>query len=240
MNAPATPRCLRNALALSLGAALLLAFGAPLRAQGHAASAGSSYRCVDDKGQPRVSDRPIRECNDREQTILNKDGSVRGKLPPTLTADERAEREAAERRQLEARAALNDEIRKDRNLKARFPNEAAHNKAREAALDPVRRAMKNSEQRLQELRDERKPLLNEAEFYKGKALPAKLKQQIEGNDAAAAAQREAIQNQEAEVVRINKLFDIELERLRRLWNGAQPGTLGSASAHQVNAELARR
>jgi hypothetical protein len=235
-----TRRCLHPA-ALGLGLAALLLAAAPLRAQVNTATAGSSYRCIDDKGHARVSDRPIRECNDREQTILNKDGSVRGKMPPTLTQEERAERDAAERRQLEARAAQNDEIRKDRNLKARFPNEAAHSKAREAALDPVRRAMKSSEQRLQELRDERKPLVDEAEFYKGKTMPAKLKQQLEGNDAATAAQREAILNQEAEVGRINKLFDIELDRLRRLWNGAQPGTLGSAAvAPLVKAEVARR
>jgi hypothetical protein len=163
---------------------------------------------------------------------------VRGKLPPVLTADERAEREALERRQLEARAAQNDEIRRDRNLKARYPSEAVHTKARESALEAVRKAMKNSELRLQELRDERKPLMQEAEFYKGKKMPARLKQQIEANDTSVAAQREAIQNQEAELGRINKLYDVELDRLRRLWNGAQPGTLGSIT--QVNAGLTTR
>ena len=231
------PRSTCAAAAACVAAGVLL-LASPLHAQGNSAAVGQIYRCIDDKGHPRTSDRPIRECNDREQTILNRDGSIRGRLPPTLTQDERADREAAERRQLEARAALNDEIRKDRNLKARFPNEAAHQKAREAALDPVRRAMKSSEQRLQELRNERKPLLDEAEFYKGKALPARLKQQLEGNEAAAAAQREAIHNQEAEVARINRLFDIELDRLRKLWNGAAPGSLGSSA--QVSAELTAR
>lgn len=234
----AAPRRPGPAVAFAAGlATVVLLLASPLHAQGNSAAVGQIFRCIDDKGHPRTSDRPIRECNDREQTILNRDGSIKGKLPPTLTQDERAERETAERKQLEARAALNDEVRRDRNLKARFPNEAAHTKAREVALDPVRRAMKSSEQRLLELRNERKPLLEEAEFYKGKALPAKLKQQLEGNEAAAAAQREAIHNQEAEVVRVNKLFDVELERLRKLWNGAQPGTLGSLT--QVSAGPAR-
>jgi len=227
----------RAGVALGMGLAALLLVPAA-KAQGNGASASGIYVCVDDKGVRRTSDRPIVECNDREQTILNRDGSLRGKRPPVLTPDERAEREAQERKQLEARAALNDEIRKDRNLKSRFPNEAAHTKAREAALDSVRRAMKSSEQRLQELRDERKPLLEEAEFYRGKKMPPKLRQQIDANDATTSAQREAILNQEAEIARINKLFDIELDRLRRLWGGAQPGTLGSTV--QVSAELARR
>lgn len=217
-------------------AALLLS--APAAGQ-QAPTTGAIYLCVDDKGHKRMLDRPIRECSDREQTILNKDGSVRGKLPPVLTQDERAERETLERRQLEARAAQADEIRRDRNLKARYPSESVHIKARESALEAVRKAMKNSEVRLQELRDERKPLLEEAEFYRGKTMPARLKQQIEANDTSVAAQREAIQNQEAELGRINKIYDIELDRLRKLWNGAQPGTLGS-TVTQVNVGLTTR
>jgi hypothetical protein len=31
---------------------------------------------------------------------------------------------------------------------------------------------------------------------------------------------------QAEMVRINRFYDHELDRLRRLWAGAQPGTLG--------------
>ena len=40
--------------------------------------------------------------------------------------------------------------------------------------------------------------MDEAEFYVGKPLPVKLKQQIEGNEVAASAQRSLIVNQEAE------------------------------------------
>jgi hypothetical protein len=31
-------------------------------------------------------------------------------------------------------------------------------------------------------------------------------------------------------VRINKLYDTELDRLRQLWGGAQPGSLGPMAA----------
>ena len=44
------------------------------------------------------------------------------------------------------------------------------------------------------------------------------------------AQRAAIANQQAELVRINKIYDAELERLLRLWSGAQPGSLGPMTA----------
>ena len=36
-----------------------------------------------------------------------------------------------------------------------------------------------------------------------------------------------MQNQRLEVLRIDKLYDAELERLKKLWAGAQPGSLGT-------------
>ena len=91
-----------------------------------------------------------------------------------------------------------------------------------------------SEARLALLAKERKPLTDEAEFYVGKPLPGKLKTQLDANDASVDAQRVLVQNQKLEVVRIDALYDAELIRLRLLWGGAQPGSLGmiagSASA----------
>lgn len=213
-------RLLPTATALGLCAAAAWA-------QVPAVKAGTGiYSCTDDKGRRLTSDRPIVECAAKEQLLLNRDGSVRAVVPPTLTADERAEKEARERAASEARAAAADGVRRDRNLMARYPTEAAHNRAREAALDTVRLAAKATEIRLRELTAERKPLLDEAEFYLGKPLPPRLKAQIDANDAAAEAQRAAMLTQEAELLRINKLYDAELDRLRRLWGGAPPGSLG--------------
>jgi hypothetical protein len=213
-----------TAVAVALAGVLL-----PAAAQTQPAGSQGVYTCTDDKGQRRVSERPIPECFDREQRVLNRDGSLKRVVPPTLTPEERAEREAAERKANEERAALADAVRRDRNLKARFPNEGAHNRARESSLEGVRVAMRASEQRIKELMAERKPLTQEAEFYRGRALPARLKQQIEANETSIAAQRELIQTQEAELVRVNRMYDQELEHLRKLWNGARPGSLGPMS-----------
>ena len=124
-------------------------------------------------------------------------------------------------------ASKRDALKRDRNLLNRFPNEAAHNKAREASLDDTRKSVKISEARLALLASERKPLTDEAEFYVGKALPTKLRTQLDANDAATDAQRSLIQNQQAEIIRVNALYDAELQRLKKLWAGAQPGTLGA-------------
>lgn len=193
------------------------------------------YTCIDDKGRRLTADRPIAECSAKEQQVLNRDGSLRAVIPPTLTSEERAEKEARERADKEAKAAAADAVRRDRNLVARFPNEAAHGRAREAALDTVRLAMKATEIRLRDLSAERKPLRDEAEFYQGRPLPPKLRAQIDANDAAVEAQRGAAANQAAELARINKLYDAELDRLRKLWGGAPAGSLGPLPPSAVPA-----
>jgi len=225
-------------LALTL---LLLGSAAPaLRAQASPApaSAAGIYTCIDEQGRKITADRPIASCAAKEQRVLNKDGSLKAVYPPTLTIEERAAKEAQERKQAEARAAYNDAVRRDRNLLARYPTEAPHQKAREAALDTVRAAMKVTEQRLRDLEAERKPLLSEAEFYVGKPLPPKLRNQLDANDAAVAAQREAAVYQEAELARVNRLYDAELARLKALWAGAAPGSLGPITPQRLPTPVA--
>lgn len=203
--------------------------------------AKSIYSCVAPDGRKLTSDRPIPECAAREQKVHNPDGSVRSLLPPSMSLEEKAAQELKERKLAADRAAQQDAIRRDRNLLIRYRNEAAHREARESALDDVNKAMQASERRIKELAGERKPLLDEAEFYKGKALPPKLKQQLDANDVSSEAQRVLIENQKAELVRVNKVFDQELQRLKKLWAGAAPGSLdglaSSAAAQSGSAPL---
>jgi hypothetical protein len=210
-------RVLGGALAVCAG--LWGASVAPL------AQAAGIYSCVDASGKRHTSDRPIPECLDREQRVLNKDGSQRQTLPPRMNAEERAADEERQRQAAQLAAAHKDAVRRDRNLMLRFPNEAAHNKGREAALDDLRKAIATSEKQVLILQEERKPLLAEAEFYKGKRLPLPLKTRMEANEAQQQAQRDIIDNQKAEMVRINGLYDAELARLRKLWAGVAPGSV---------------
>ena len=209
----------------------LLVVGTPaVWAQAGASKAPRIYSCVDATGKRISSDRSVPECAAREQRVLNSDGSVKQVVPPAMTAEERAEADAREREAVAEKAARQDEARRDRNLIARYPNEAAHRKARETALDDVGKAVRLSEARVSALASERKRLLDESEFYAGKPLPAKLKTALEANEASGAAQRTLIQNQQAEIGRIDAIYDVELARLKKLWAGAAPGSIGPASA----------
>jgi hypothetical protein len=190
------------------------------------------YQCTLPDGRRVTSDKPIVECMSagKSQRELNKDGSVKGVVEAPLTEEEKAEREQIARQRDAERTAQEIEIRRDRDMLKRYPSEAAHGKARARALDDVATSVRNSEARIKLLLQERKPLENEKEFYVGKTLPNRLKLQLDANDAALEAQRSLVQNQQTEIVRVNKLYDDELARLKKLWAGAQPGTLGPVSA----------
>ena len=184
------------------------------------------YSCTTADGRKLTSDRPIPECLSREQRQHRSDGTVRATVPPAMSIEERAAAELRQRELEAQKSAQADATRHDRNLLARYPRQARHDAARQLALDDIVKATAASEARIKELAKERKTLDEEAEFYKGKQLPAKLKQLVDANDAAAEAQRLFISQQGDERARVNRRYDQELQRLKKLWAGAPAGSLG--------------
>lgn len=204
---------------------LCLAALVPCIAMAQQASTGI-YSCTDSRGRTITSDRPIPECADREQKQLNPSGTVRSRVGPTLTAQERAKEEEKEKAAALERARQAEEKRRERVLLARYPNKAAHDKERSDALAQVDEVIKAANKRIVELAQQRKTIEAEFEFYKGDLAkaPPSLKRQVEENEQSAAVQRRFIGEQEQEKKRVNARFDEELERLKRIW-----AVLGGAS-----------
>jgi hypothetical protein len=177
------------------------------------------YTCVDAQGRKLTSDRPIPECIDREQKLLNPSGTVKQKIGPTLTAAERAAQEAKEKQELEERNRIAEEHRRDKALLSRYPNRAAHDKERNEALAQISAVSNAASTRLNELAAQRRKLDDEMEFYKKdpKKAPEYLRRQVEENTQSTAVQKRFIADQDDEVRRVNGRFDEELTRLRQLW-----------------------
>lgn len=198
--------------------------GAGVWAQTPQQSVGGVYTCVDAKGRKLTADRPIPECTDREQKILNPSGTVRAKVGPTLTAQERADLEAKEKREIEERNRTVDEKRRDRALLIRYPNKAVHDQERQEALMQIGVVIQAAQRRLDELAKQRIAIDEEMEFYKkdpAKA-PAYVRRQQEENINSQQVQRRFIAEQESEIKRVNSRFDDELVRLRQLWTTMTP------------------
>ena len=197
---------------------VLTAAAATAWAQAAAPTGPGIYTCIDARGRRLNSDRPIVECIDREQRELSGSGTVRRTLPPTPTAQERAEIEERERKLAEERQRQSDEKRMARALLNRYPNRAAHDAERAKALQAQQDVIGTGYRRIDELGEQRKLLATETEFYKDPAQwPARLKRQFEENAQQVAAQQRFIAAQEQEKARINARFDEELARLNALW-----------------------
>ena len=177
------------------------------------------YTCVDAKGRKLTSDRPIPECTDREQKVLNPSGTVRAKVGPTLTAQEKAEQDQLIKREAEERGRQAEEKRRDRALLTRYPSKQVHDKERQEAIGGINVVIQAAAQRLTELINQRKGIDEEMEFYKKdpSKAPAYLRRQLEENIQSQSVQIRFINEQKAEVERVNVRFDEELGRLRQLW-----------------------
>jgi len=177
------------------------------------------YTCIDAKGRKLTADRPIPECTDREQKILNPSGTVKAKVGPSLTAQERADLELKEKRELEERNRTADEKRRDRALLIRYPNKGVHDQERQEALAQIAVVIQAAKNRLDELAKQRVSIDAEMEFYKKdpSKAPSYLRRQLEDNIQSQAVQRRFMGEQDGEIKRVNLRFDDELVRLRQLW-----------------------
>jgi hypothetical protein len=197
-------------------------------------SAQGIFTCVDAKGRRLTADRPIAECMDREQKELNATGTVKRKIGPVLTADERAAEEEKNRKALEERNRVAEEKKRERALLIRYPDQRAHDKERLAALAVADEGIALARKNLDELAVQQRKLETELEFYQSNPskVPGRLRRQVEENNEHVESQKRYIVNQDKEKLRINARFDDELGKLKQLW--AQRGTpvtaVGAASA----------
>ena len=220
----------RAAAATLLVVAAALAPHALAQQQPSGQGNGSIYTCIDGQGRKLTSDRPIGACIDREQRELGPSGTtVRRVLGPTLTDHERTAQEARRRQAQEERSRIQEERRRDRVLLARYPDAAAHNVERTAALALLDEVSSAAAQRIIDLRQQRKGLDQELEFYSGNPAkaPVKLRRQLAENDEGVLEQQRFLVTQEQEKRRIHQRFDAELAQLQKLW--AQQRELASSS-----------
>lgn len=218
----AAPAACRLA-AWGLGALLLsLGLAAELGAQ-QAPPISGVYTCTDATGRKLRSDRPIPACMDREQTVLNPSGTVRAKVGPALSAQQRAELEERRKDEAAQQARELEDKRRDRAILARYPNRDAHDKERAQAQARIDTVVLEAEKRIVALYDERKKIDGELEFYQrdpAKAPPA-LRRQIDFVAQDLQSQRRFIQTQENERQRVDTRFNDELHRLKELWQDQQ-------------------
>lgn len=132
-----------------------------------------------------------------------------------LRAEERARAEA------QVRARSNDERRLQQALLMRYRDQAAHQRERALALQPIQAMRQAALQRQQELEQQRRAAADEwAELQRAdptKAPPARLAQRKADLEQQLVSQDALVQGHQRELERIEQRFDAELRLLQRLW-----------------------
>lgn len=189
-------------------------------------AAASIFSCTDRNGRKLTSDRPIADCLDQQQRVLNPDGSLKTIMPAAMSPRERAAADEREREAERVRMAEQEQIKRDRLLARRYPTPASHQAARAEALRQVNSSIDATKQRIDALQAARKPLMAEAARYQGQPMPAELKQKLGANDAMHKAQQSLAENQSSEAERINRRYDEEAQRLAPFWRGTSSAAAG--------------
>ncbi|HEY2560971.1 MAG TPA: hypothetical protein VGI48_14795 [Caldimonas sp.] len=118
-------------------------------------------------------------------------------------------------------------VREDRRWLERYPDEASHRRAEAAELESVIVKLRIPNERLGDLLRQRKTLNEKAEFYKAGSLPRDLQRDVDANDASLNALRDVFRGVEQEITGIVDKYGEQREHLRKLWEGAAPGSLGA-------------
>ena len=201
----------------------------PAQAQNEAPASGI-YTCTDARGRRLTSDRPIPECVDRVQKLLNPSGTVKANVGPSLTAQQRAEIEAKQKQEAAAREQAAEERRRDRALLVRYPSKEVHDKERAEAVAQIGVVIQAANKRIENLMLDRRKLDEEMEFYKKdpKKAPQALRHQMDAIAQSIAVQKRFIGEQENEIRRVHARYDEDLARLNQLWL-AQPRVAPAAA-----------
>lgn len=186
------------------------------------------YVCTTAGGRTITADRPPPECADRPIRELRSDGSVRRVIEPPLTPEQRAQREAERKRQIEEAERQRAQMRRDLSLLETYANEAEIEASRNRALADRQVLIERAIKRMEEIKRERKKLDDETEFYVKRELPEKLKRALAANNDMLRAQEKIIADAKADMARVNERYDAEVKRFRELVSaGATPVQRGN-------------
>jgi uncharacterized coiled-coil protein SlyX len=203
------------------------------------ANAGTIKKWVDENGQVHYGDTVPASQADLERRVL----SEQGVTVETIKRAKTEEEQAAERRQVELRAAIEkkqaEQAAKDHVLLATFSSEDDMVLTRDgkiAAIDTIIRLSKDRIRRItQQLRD----WAHEAADFErsGKQVPDELQKQIANGKAEIQHLEQYIVTQQEEQENIRQKFAKDIERFRKLQNrslneaGEQVGTVQETPAN---------
>lgn len=169
------------------------------------ASAAANF-CKDESGRTTISDRAC--------PVVQAPTAPPSAPPPCpLTAEQRS---SAER--MEAQFLL------------RFPDEASHRRSQVAELKEIAQRIRSAANRFADLRQERKSIDDELEFYKNKPVPADLARRLDASEARFAGLADVFRGAENDVKSIDAQYTCKRAQFGMRWHGGAPGSSACVAA----------
>lgn len=183
-----------------------------------------SYRCVTKAGRKYYGSTIPPQCTGELVEALSAQSTVLFRIEPPLTPEQRAAKEAQERKAAEAEAARKEaekaaevQARRDRALLQTYSDESDIERVRTRALASNREAAAQVEARIAQLKDRQALLEKEAGKYKeSSAMPDKLEQDLKAAAYDLSLQEQLLESRKREAAEINARYDEEKRKYRQL------------------------
>lgn len=183
-----------------------------LALSGSGMAAGKLYCCDDAKGMQVCGDVLPQACYGRAYREIGASGRTLRNVAAPLTAEERAQQALEEAKRKEEEAALKEQQRKDQALLNTYGSVKDIEAMRSRAQDDVQRSIAAAQEKIAEIRVQRKKFEDEAEFYKKKQLPAAVQKGLNDTAFEIAAQESIIESKQKELKIIREKYDEDKRR----------------------------
>jgi len=171
-----------------------------------------SYRCVGADGKKYYGQTIPRPCIGEVVEQLNPQGMVIRRIDPKGSAAEREAKAAQEQKKREEAIARREELRHNRALLATYTSVEDIENARGRALAGNAQAIKDADDRIDQLKQRQEKLAKEMATYKDKAPPAELKRDIKNAEIDLAAQESLRAAKQKDMTTINAKYDADKNR----------------------------
>lgn len=183
-----------------------------------------SYRCVTKAGRKYYGSTIPPQCTGELVEALSAQGTLLFRIEPPLTPEQRAAKEAEERKAAEAEAARAEarkqaevQARRDRALLQTYSDESDIERVRERDLASNQEAAAQVQARIAQLRQRQALLARQSGKYKDESeMPEKLKQDVKAVAYDLSLQEQLLESRKREAAEINARYDEEKRKYRQL------------------------
>lgn len=178
-------------------------------------SAATIY-CCDDGGRRVCGDVLPAACYGRAYREMGPQGTLRRQVDAPATAEEIARRKADEQRRKDEDVRLVKQQRLDQALLDTYSSVEDIDRRRDREIADIERSVGDIRAREVELRNKRKRLEQDLEFYKGRELPRDLAANLRAIDTELAGQRKVIESRTRDIEETRARFASDRARYTEL------------------------